>query len=213
MTTAPNATARAERAALADLLAEVGPDAPTCCAGWRTRDLAAHLVVRERRPDAAAGLLLGPLAGWTGRVQDDAARRPWPELVALVRGGPPWYSPQALGALDAATNTIEFFVHHEDVRRARAGWTPRTLDAAASAQLWTWLVRGAGLLARRSPVGIVAVPSDGPRGTHRLRAGEPSVTLTGPVGECVLAVYGRPTAGLTLEGADADVAAFRAFSR
>jgi uncharacterized protein (TIGR03083 family) len=50
--TAAPTLARAERAALCDLFDEVGPDAPTLCAGWTTRDLAAHLVIRERRADA-----------------------------------------------------------------------------------------------------------------------------------------------------------------
>ena len=58
-----------ERAALADLLVELGPDAPTLCAGWDTRDLAAHLAVRERRPDATPGVAVPALAGWTERVQ------------------------------------------------------------------------------------------------------------------------------------------------
>ena len=55
--------ARPEREALCDLLTDLGPEAPTLCAGWRTRDLAAHLVLRERRPDAAPGILLPLLAG------------------------------------------------------------------------------------------------------------------------------------------------------
>lgn len=55
--------ARSERSALADLLEQVGPAQPTLCAGWDTEDLLAHLLVRERRPDAAAGMLIIPLAG------------------------------------------------------------------------------------------------------------------------------------------------------
>ncbi len=47
---------REERRALCALLDETGPDAPTLCEGWTTGDLAAHLVLRERRPDAAAGV-------------------------------------------------------------------------------------------------------------------------------------------------------------
>jgi hypothetical protein len=92
--------AQGERRALADLFLELGPDAPTLCEGWRTADLAAHLVVRERRPDAALGIVLGPLAGHTERVQR-AVRdgRPWPDLVALFRDGPPW--PFRLGPVDA----------------------------------------------------------------------------------------------------------------
>ena len=45
-----------ERAEMCDLFASVGPDAPTLCEGWNTSDLLAHLLVRERRPDAAAGI-------------------------------------------------------------------------------------------------------------------------------------------------------------
>ncbi|MGH3682284.1 MAG: maleylpyruvate isomerase family mycothiol-dependent enzyme, partial [Natronosporangium sp.] len=77
---APN-YARAERLALCDLLTDLGPDQPTLCAGWTTRDLAAHLVARERRPLAAPGLILRPLAGYTERVRQSVARRPFPVLV------------------------------------------------------------------------------------------------------------------------------------
>jgi uncharacterized protein (TIGR03083 family) len=42
--------AQDERAALAALLHETGPDGPTLCEGWQTRDLAAHLALRARRP-------------------------------------------------------------------------------------------------------------------------------------------------------------------
>ena len=39
-----------ERAALSDDLLRIGPDRPTLCEGWKTRDLLAHLLVRERQP-------------------------------------------------------------------------------------------------------------------------------------------------------------------
>ncbi len=210
-----NATAQAERHALADLLLEVGPDAPTCCTGWDARDLAAHLVVRERRPDAAAGIAFAALAPWTRQVQERTAAQDYARLVAQVRGGPPRWSAQSIGAIDAATNTIEFFVHHEDVRRAADDWEPRSLDGVAAAQLGSALARGGRVLSRHSPVGIVLRPTDGPRAGQEvvLREGERSVTLVGPVGECVLAVYGRPTRGLEVQGEPADVAAFRTFPR
>ena len=63
--------ARSERLALCRTLERVGPDAPTLCPPWRTRDLAAHLVLRERRPDAAPGIWLRAAAGRTRRVQDE----------------------------------------------------------------------------------------------------------------------------------------------
>jgi uncharacterized protein (TIGR03085 family) len=215
MSATPTTLAATERDALADLLIAVGPDAATRCGGWTTRDLAAHLVVRLSRPDAALGIVLPPAAAWTQKVQDRAARRPWPELVREVREGPPWWSPVRLPAVDAATNTIEYFVHHEDVRRALDGWVPRTLSSDANAQLWSHLGRAARLLVRRSPVGVVAAPIDGPDGgsTLVLREATPSVTLAGPTGEIVLAVWGRPTSGLELHGDRDVVEAFLGYPR
>ena len=55
-----------------------GPDEPTLCEGWNTRDLAAHLVLRESRPDAALGVVVRPLAGRTARLQDKLARGDFP---------------------------------------------------------------------------------------------------------------------------------------
>ena len=207
--------ARAERAALADLFAQVGPDAPTLCAGWSTRDLAAHLVVREARPDAAAGLVVPPLAGWTERVQRGAATRPYAELVDGVRSGPPAWSYFRLPGVESATNVIEYFVHHEDVRRARPDWAARQLDDAASAALWSRIAATGKFFVRKSPVGVVVAPTDGPAaGTElEIKGGERSVTLRGPVGEIVLAIYGRVTQGLVIEGEEADVEAFRSFGR
>ena len=117
--------ARAERQTLCDLLDEHGPDAPTLCEGWSTRDLAAHLVVREGRPDAALGILGGPLAAWTERVQSGAATEPYDKLLRLLRTGPPIWSQFRLPLVDGQANTVEFFVHAEDIRRAQPDWQPR----------------------------------------------------------------------------------------
>src|SRR6201993_4731355 len=79
-----------ERAALVEILRTVGPDAPTLCEGWTTRDLVAHLVVRERRPDALPGLVFGPLASYTARMQTRlATSTTWEDLVELFASGPP----------------------------------------------------------------------------------------------------------------------------
>ncbi len=105
-------TARTERRALADTLERVGPDARTLCAGWNARDLAAHLVLRENRPDAAPGIVLPPLSRWTARVQTSMARRPFGELVETLRSGPPRWSPTRVPALDRTVNLAECLVHH-----------------------------------------------------------------------------------------------------
>ncbi len=192
-----------ERHELCDLMAQLGPDAPTLCAGWTTRDLAAHLVLRERRLDAAGGILLPPLGHYTARVQRSIAQRPWPELVDLVRNGPPWWSPWSLPRLGDKTNTLEFFVHHEDVRRAQPGWEPRPADPRRARVLWG-LLRVAWVLYRDSPVGVVLRTPDGSK--HTARRGARSVTVVGTPEELVLHAFGRDEAIVEVEGDQVDVA-------
>jgi uncharacterized protein (TIGR03085 family) len=204
--------AREERTALCALLDEAGPDAPTLCEGWRTRDLAAHLVIRERRPDAAAGVAGGPLARHTRRVQASAASRvPYPRLVELIRTGPPATSVFRIPGVDGRANAVEFFVHHEDVRRASPGWEPRPLSRAVADLLWQRL-RIARLLMRRVPVGVELVRDDLPTNPAReqvrimARARTPVVTVTGNPAELTLWALGRVSAAnVKLEGGDADV--------
>ncbi|MBF6046842.1 TIGR03085 family protein [Streptomyces sp. NRRL B-1677] len=191
--------AQRERLLLADLLESAGPDAPTLCDGWRTRDLAAHVVVRERRSDAAAGLVFKPLAARLERVQAEFAAKPYEELVGLVRGGPPRLSPYALKQIDEAANTVEFFVHAEDVRRAQEEWAPREVDPVFADALWSRLERVARMLGRRSPVGLVLRRPDGR--TAVARRGAPVVTVTGEPAELTLFAFGRQTAArVELEG-------------
>ncbi len=195
--------AAGERHELCDLMDQLGPDAPTLCEGWTTRDLAAHLVVREGRPAAAAGILLPPLAPLTARVQRSTAERPWPELVALVRNGPPWWSLMRLGPLGEKINGVEFFVHHEDVRRVGRGWERRPADPHRAEALWAVLSRLARLCYRRSPVGVVLRRPDG---TERVaRRGRRSVTVVGPPEELTLHAYGRAEALVDVEGDPMDV--------
>ncbi|MGD9481862.1 TIGR03085 family metal-binding protein [Streptomyces sp. TRM70308] len=193
-----------ERLLFADLLEGAGPDAPTLCEGWTTRDLAAHAVVRERRPDAAAGLLIKPLAARNERVRAEFAAKPYEELVRLVRGGPPRRSPYAIKQVDEAANTVEFYVHAEDVRRAQPDWTPRTLDPVFSDVLWARLEKAARVLGRACPVGLVLRRPDGQ--TAVARRGTPVVTVTGEPGELLLFAFGRQDAArVELEG-DKDAA-------
>ena len=181
-----------ERQALAELLATVGPDAPTLCTGWRTSDLVAHLVLRESRPDAAVGILAKPLAGWTKKVQDGSRdRTPYPELVERFRAGPPAWSPTRLESVDAAANTIEFFVHLEDVRRAAPGWKPRELEPELDDEIWRRLRSGVKLLFRRMPVGVTLVRAPQQQTVVAKAATPQMVTITGTAGELTMFCYGR----------------------
>ena len=211
---------RDERLALCALLDKTGPDAPTLCAGWNTGDLAAHLVLREHRPDAAAGVLGGPLAGYTARVQQRIRQRiPFPDLVRMIRSGPPRLSVMALPGMDERINAVEFFVHHEDVRRAADGWEPRVLASGESDMLWDRL-RMARFMLRKAPVGVELARDDvGPAAettatddtggaSYRITArnATPAVTVVGSPAELTLWVMGRRAAArVRMDGIQAAV--------
>jgi uncharacterized protein (TIGR03085 family) len=195
----PLRPAKVERLALCDLMLRVGPDAPTLCAGWTTGDLAAHLLVREHRPDAAPGIMIPSLAGLTERVRRRARQTiPFPELVGRVRQGPPGWSVFAAPGMDSLLNTLEYFVHHEDVLRAQPHWAPRDLPAAVEDLLWRRL-RSSRFIMRKVPAEVTLVRPDGE--TLRVSKGGKRARVHGPVGDLVLWVYGRTgTAQVRLTG-------------
>jgi uncharacterized protein (TIGR03085 family) len=177
-----------ERQRFADELLAVGPEVDTLCEGWTARDLAAHVVLRDRRPDAAAGVIVGAFSGYTEKVQRGIADQEWDDLVGLVREPPVW-SPARIDKVDRVINTTEFFVHLEDVRRAHTGWEPRELDDDLVADLRSSFGRVAKTFTRKAPVGVTFVPDGGERLVAK--DAEPMVTVSGPVAELVLFVFGR----------------------
>ena len=160
--------AQQERGTICDLFVELGPDAPTLCSGWVTADLAAHLVARERRPDSGPGLVWPPLAAHTDKVRRSIRDRiPWEQLIASVRRGPPLL----LRPFDGPMNTVEFFIHVEDVRRAQPDWDVRAVSNEMADALWARV--GAGGMAKKVPATIELVcrgsraEDQGVRATHR----------------------------------------------
>jgi uncharacterized protein (TIGR03085 family) len=203
-----------ERAALVEILRAVGPDAPTLCEGWTTRDLVAHLLVRERRPDAVPGLVFGPLASYTARVQNRlTTSTKWEDLVDLFASGPPVFSMFKL--LDPVASIHEMFVHHEDVRRAQTGWEPRELDAIATAAV----KRRVAIISRAGMAkSMAAVPArltlrtpDGK--TVVTVGGGPPVTVEGEPLELLLFAFGRNAIRVDFGGDDDLIAAVRAAKR
>ncbi|MBD2831440.1 MULTISPECIES: TIGR03085 family metal-binding protein [Streptomyces] len=197
--------AKRERLLLADLLEAAGPEAQTLCNGWKTRDLAAHVVVRERRADAAGGILLGVLKNRLERVQAEFAAKPYEELIQLIRTGPPRMSPFGLKQLDEAANTVEFYIHAEDVRRAQPDWSQRDLDPVFADVLWSRTEKTARMMGRRSPVGLVLRRPDGQ--TAVAHKGAPVVTVTGEPGELLLFAAGRQDAARVELDGDKDALA------
>lgn len=203
-------SATRERAELADLLDELGPDAPTLIEVWTTRDLAAHLVLRERDWLAAPGLVLP--GGWrrfAERRQAALAGRDFSWLVARFRAGPP-RGFFRLRWVRSYPTLNEIFVHHEDVRRAN-GYGSRSTGPTLDAALWrnvglsrwflTRRVRGAGLELRWA----------GTTRTVRARRGKPVVRLVGTPGELLLYLFGRQDAAhVDISGPPAGVRALRA---
>lgn len=196
--TDPN-LAQQERHALCDLFTDVGPDAPTLCVGWTTADLAAHLVVRERRPDSGPGIVWPPLAGYTDRVRLSVRdKTPWTQLVDAVRSGPPLL----LRPFDGPMNTVEYFIHLEDVRRAQEGWEARPLSPELADALWTRV--GPGGMAKKVAATIELTSNGRPA---KERGAGPRVVIDGDPGEHTMFGAGRQRAAQVTITGDAELAA------
>jgi len=184
--------AQRERAALSDTLLAVGPEAPTLCEGWLARDLAAHLVLREhyhRWPDAK-------------RAAEKA--KGFAVVVARLRAGAPLI-PWRIPRIRDVFNGTEFFIHHEDVRRAN-GRGPRDEMPDLEALAWRMIGYSARRVARQiRPYALELVRPDGQ--TKTFGSGTTAM-LSGPASELILYLGGRRAAAhVALEGPDVATAA------
>lgn len=200
--------ARTERTALCDLALQLGEDQPTLSGEWTVKDLVVHLLVRERSP-AAAGIILSPLSRLTDLESRRFAARDFAVLVEKLRNGPPPWSPYAVPKLDRLFNTVEYFVHHEDIRRAQDHWQPRTLPAEDEKLLWAMIRTAGKALVRNAPVGVT-IRNSVTGSEAVLKNGDESVAVVGPPSEVVLFVFGRkPQALVDLDGPADAVTAVR----
>ncbi|WP_179470191.1 TIGR03085 family metal-binding protein [Mycolicibacterium vinylchloridicum] len=184
-----------ERVALCDLFDTLGPHATTLLDGWTTKDLAAHLLLRERDPVAAPGLVLpGPLARLAERrTAAMVERHEFGWLVGRLRSGPPpgffrvpW--------VRSFPSLNEFFVHHEDVRRANGLGPREDLTPALQAALWRNVQRGSRFLSRRVRGAGLDIVWAGTPERIAVRSGESTAVLSGPPGELLLYLFGRQAA-------------------
>jgi uncharacterized protein (TIGR03085 family) len=190
---------RTERAALCNEALEVGADAPTLCEGWTVKDLVVHLLVRERDPVGASGIVVGRLAGLTDRSSNKLAQQDFSALVERVRTGPPAWSVFRVPPLDRLANTVEFFCHHEDIRRAQPGWKPRELTDREQRALWKQVTTMGRAAMRRTGVPVEVVwPAADERST--LSPGSDPVVLSGDPAELVMLLLGRDQHHVSVEG-------------
>lgn len=200
--------AAAERRRLAHLLHEVGPDHPTLCEGWLTRDLAAHLWVREHRIDAAAGMFVPFLEKHLQSTMDAVKDRDYDEVVDEWAAGPPTLSPFKL--IDAQANAAEHFIHLEDVRRGRVvegGELPTARDFSnhINEKLFAAATMFAKMTVRGSKAPIILLPDGGRpvtiNGGHGVaHKGNQVVRVAGEAGEILLWVSGRSACHVQVNG-------------
>jgi uncharacterized protein (TIGR03085 family) len=99
-------------------------------------------------------------------------------------------------------NTVEFFIHVEDVRRAHDGWEPRSISAELADALWARV--GPGGMAKKVAATVVITS---PGRDDKERGTGPRLTLTGDPGELILFGAGRQGASRVELSGDAALAA------
>lgn len=194
--------ARRERLALADLAEQLGPDAPTLCGDWKTRELLAHLIVRESSPIGALGIVLAPLSGLTERETTRISEWSYADLVERVRR-PALLSTSKLPGFEALANRVEHFIHHEDIRRASPGWEERTLSKQDQDALWLPLRAMGRMLVRKAGVPVTLRRTD-TDATAVLKRGKGAVVIGLP-SELLLFCYGREQSHVQLAGDEAAI--------
>ena len=190
--------ARRERSAICQTLRKLGPDQPTLCQGWSTKDLLVHLIVRENRPDAAVGLFIPFLSSYTDSVSKKYSEKSFEDLIMIFENGPKSPSPFSLPKVDELANTFEFLVHHEDILRAQDNYQPRKLSEEDAKFVWSRFTKSAVFFMRKIKVGVVAKTD---QGIYTLKRGNDVVTISGNLIDLVMFAFGRKnTTEINFEG-------------
>ena len=148
------------------------------------------------------------MAGLTERAMARTARAPFPDLVDKLHD--PGLTPYRLPGVERLTNTLEYFVHHEDLRRAQPGGSPgsclrRTRTSSGSCSRGR---RGWRPARPASPSSYAARDRPGQEAT--VRRGDDPVVVTGRPSELVLFFFGRhQLRDVTVDGPPAAVSRLR----
>ncbi|MFB9338830.1 maleylpyruvate isomerase family mycothiol-dependent enzyme [Actinoplanes octamycinicus] len=184
------------RLRLADLLESLGEadwESPSLCAGWRVRDVAAHVALAPQPPGMPAMLASAVRAGGRFHVLNHdvavrhAAARSSARLVAELR------EHAASRRLPVVTNyrniLFDVLVHSQDVAVPLGRELPAPRDAAVAAATRVWAM-GWPFWARRRLRGLRLTATDAEWAAGR------GAALDGPVEALVLLLTGRVAAAV-----------------
>ena len=91
--------------------------------------------------------------------------------------------------------SLEYFVHHEDIRRAQERWLPRELTDDEQRQIWAMVGHAGRGLVRPAGVPVElrwpGASRDGGDRTKTLRSGEGAAVVSGQPAEVAMFLFGR----------------------
>lgn len=186
-----------ERLSLADLLDDLSAEeweTPSLCAGWRVRDVAAHLTLAHAGMLSAMVWMLRARGNFNRMVRDSAVRQaelPVDQFAVLLRGMVG--SRRKAPGVSHLEPLLDILVHGQDIAipLARPRLMPTVAAANAATRVWSmgWPFR-----ARQRLSGLELVATD-----HRWSAGH-GMLVEGPMAAILLLLTGRLAAVPQLSG-------------
>lgn len=202
------------RTHLVTILERTGPGKPTLCDGWNTEHMVAHLLLRETRPDVAAGVVIPPLGRRTDRKTDEMAEQLTDGrlyMQALEKFSATKTPNRLHEKIDEGMNYTEYVIHREDVLRGSSAATEMNSGEAEvdgeDRKIWETLTTRGGIFTRNYPDGLTVIGTDGRGaavfGTKVLRKSAATSRVSGLVQKIVKA----PSAGqhVTITGAPLEI--------
>jgi uncharacterized protein (TIGR03083 family) len=131
-----------ERLGLADLLDDLAPaqwEQPSLCAGWRVRDVAAHLALAQTGTGRAAVDLLRAGGRLQRMIHDTAVRHagsPTPQLIAQIRSMVG--SRRTAPGVTPLEPLLDVLVHGQDIAVPLGRSRTMPVAAAATAAMRVW---------------------------------------------------------------------------
>ena len=205
----------AERQRLIGTFERVGADADTLCEGWDAEDLLRHMVLRELFPHHGLFSKLPLKAADKSREHiDDIDTADYETLLETFKTGRHRLSPLQFGPVDRAMNTLEYVIHHEDLRRAQDPRLGRVLTPEEQGIIFSHLKAMAQMLFLKAPVQVILhSPEFGEFTAFATKRHKETVTLEGPPLELALYSFGRNRADIELKGEPEAIRKFEGVDR